>query len=150
MPSLFDRKELGVVTGTDGRTYIVCSGRYCEECDAETAVYVYDLTIGLPDAEENANARMHPGTARDGETREPYYGSRAFFGEVLQGVPGVIWFERSLGATGDMEERTALLDLSMGMKDSQLQGHALLERTLALATQGKCLEIEGIDRTSAP
>lgn len=49
-----------------------------------------------------------------------------------------------------MRDHTVHLDLSMGMKDSRQEGRALLERTLAEVAQGTCVEIEGVDRTTAP
>lgn len=36
-----------------------------------------------------------------------------------------------MGANGNMRKRTALLDLSMGIRDSQQEGRVLWERTLA-------------------
>lgn len=147
---LVDSKDLGTVTGTDGHSYTVRSGRYCDECDAELSLYIFDAAQGEPNVNDGANARMHPGTARDGETGEPYYEARAFFGEVLQGVPGVVWYERAMGTDGTMEEHTVLVDLTEGVQEQQQPGHGLMERTLALAAAGKCTEIAGVDRTSAP
>lgn len=147
---LFERKDHGTVTGADGMAYTVCSGRYCDECDADPGLYVFPMNDGLPPTENNANSRMFPGTLRDGETGRVYYEARAFFGEVLQGVPGVIWFESALGTNDSLEHHTVLLDLTQGMQDQQQPGHDLLERTLALASAGKCQEITGAERTSAP
>ncbi len=147
---LVDRKDLGNVTGMDGHSYVVRSGRYCDACDAEISLYLFDAAQGEPKVNDGANARMHPGTARDGETGEPYYEARTFFGEVLQGVPGVIWYERAMGTDGTTGVHTVLLDLTTGVQEQQQPGHELLERTLALAAAGKCTEIAGVDRTSAP
>lgn len=147
---LFESKDLGTVAGTDGHTYIIRSGRYCDECDTETSLYIFDSAQGEPNIAEGVGARMHPGIARDGDTGEPYYEARTFFGEVLEGVPGVIWYERAMEPDGSMQEHTVLVDLTEGMQEQQQAGHVLLERTLALAAAGKCTEIAGVDRTSAP
>lgn len=148
--SLFEREEHGTLTGADGIAYTLASGYHCDECGADRALYVYPSSSGLPPTDDGMNARMFPGILRDGETGEPYFESRAFFGEVLPGVPGVIWYERSLGVENVASAKTVLLDLSMGMQDSQQPGHDLLDRTLALAAAGKCTELAGVDRTTAP
>ncbi len=147
---LHEAQLLGTVKGFDGKAHLVMSGRYCAECDAEVALYVHAPADGPLVTGNGMNARMYPGVARDGETGEPYYEARAFFGDVLEGVPGVIWYVRALEPDGSMQEHTMLLNLTAGQEDSQQPGRTLLEKTLKQVDMGKCQEIPGIDRTSAP
>jgi|GEM_PF-6445756 len=141
---------LGTVKGMDGKVYLVMSGRHCTGCEAETALYVHAPADGPLVVEDGKNARMYPGRALDGETNEPYYVARAFFGDILQGVPGVIWYSRALDTDGTMQEHTMLLDVTAYLEESRQPGHALLEKTLKQVSMGLCQEIPGVERTAAP
>lgn len=148
--SLYASKNWGVVTGWDSTVYVVRSGRYCEVCDADVALYIHAPANGGLSLANGANARLQPGRITDGENGQVYHESRAFFGEVLPGVPGVIWYQHALANDGAMKDSTMLLDLTMGMEDSGQAGSTLMDKTLALLAEGKCSEILGVDRTTAP
>ena len=148
--SLYASKNWGIVTGWDSTLYVIRSGRYCDACDAEVALYVHAPAKGGLSLANGANARLQPGRTTDGENGEVQQESRAFFGEVLPGVPGVIWYQSALANDGAMKDSTILLDLTLGMEDSRQAGKTLMDKTLALLAQGKCTEILGVDRTTAP
>jgi hypothetical protein len=148
---LYDLEYFGQVQRHGGMPWLIMAGRHCHECDAELALYVHSPTDGPLISEGGANARYHPGRILDGETGQPWYEGRTFFGEVLSQTGGVIWYERVLHADGTVQEVTTLLDLD-GERPVEMEfmDQDRLPQTLELMSRGLCQEIPGRDQVAAP
>ena len=148
---LHELNYIGQVRGTAKAPWLVMSGRYCDECDALLALYVHSPGGGPMRIEHGEGALQYPGRLLDGETGEVYYSTRTFFGEVLDGVQGVISYENVIDAGAEGEWYTNLTDLSAATRrDTQYMDTSRLPQTLDLAAKGKCQEIPGMDQMSAP
>ncbi len=148
---LYDLRYIGQVQHHGGMPWLIMAGRYCTECDAELALYIHSPSDGPLITEFGANARYYPGRLLDPMTGEPLYEGRAFHGEVLEETGGVIWYERITHPDGTVQEVTTLLDLDGEMPiEQQFLDQARLPKTLELMSRGLCIEIPGIDQTSAP
>jgi hypothetical protein len=148
---LYDLEYHGQVQRHGALPWLIMAGRHCQECDADLALYVHSPSDGPLISEFGTNARYHPGRILDGETGEPWYQARTFFGEVLAETGGVIWYERILHADGTIQEVTTLLDLDGEIPvESQFMDQERLPRTLELMSRGLCREIPGRDQFAAP
>ncbi len=148
---LYDLRYIGQVQHHGGLPWLIMAGRYCTECDAELALYVHSPSHGAMQVANGAGARYYPGRILDGETSEPWYEGRAFYGEVLEETGGVIWYERITHLDGTTQEITTLLDLDGERPiEQQFLDQERLPKTLELMSRGLCTEIPGIDQTSAP
>ncbi len=148
---LYDLRYIGQVQRHGGMPWLIMAGRHCTECDAELALYIHSPSDGALQVANGANARYYPGRILDGETGDPYYEGRVFYGEVLAETGGVIWFERIHQADGTVQEVTTLMDLDGEIPvEQQFMDQERLSKTLELAARGACTEIPGIDQTAAP
>jgi hypothetical protein len=79
------------------------------------------------------------------------YKASAFYGQVLPGVKGVIWYQQELMADNKWENSTFLVNLNTGLEvDTILKDTEKLKSTLRLLAQGHCKEIKGMDYKSEP
>ncbi len=148
---LFDLRYIGQVQHHGGMPWLIMAGRHCAQCDAELALYIHSPSDGPLISAAGANAHYFPGRILDGETGEPWYEGRAFYGEVIAETGGVIWFERIAQADGTVQEITTLVDLDGEAPiEQQFLDQERLSKTLELMSRGLCREIPGIDQTAAP
>ncbi len=148
---LYDLEHVGQVQRHGGMPWLILSGRYCLDCEAGLALYIHSPSDGPLVSELGLNARYYPGRIVDGETGEPWYEGRTFYGEVLAETGGVIWYERIMHADGTVQEVTTLLDLDGEVPvEQQFLDQSRLPRTLELMARGLCREIPGVDQTEAP
>jgi len=91
------------------------------------------------------------GIEKDYENNRPISKSRAFYGQVLPGIKGVIWYQEELTTKNTWQKSTFLVNLNNGAKkETKSKGQEKLKLTLQLLAQGLCKEIKGIDITSEP
>lgn len=148
---LYDLRYIGQVQRHGGMPWLIMAGKHCTECDAELALYIHSPSDGPLVSASGANARYYPGRILDGETGEPWYEGRTFYGDVLAETGGVIWFEKLVHADGSVQEMTTLVDLDGSVPvEQQFMDQERLPKTLELMSRGFCREIPGIDQTAAP
>ncbi len=143
---LFDLRYIGQVTKKDRPPYLIFSGRYCEDCDAQVSIYVQSPEEGEMVVELGANRHHYAGNEKDPGTDSVVYHSRVFYGEILKDTKGIIWYQKRLTVGRTWEPDIYLIDLS-GEKRKQviLKDKGQLKETLALYKKGKCSEIKGLD-----
>jgi hypothetical protein len=148
---LYEFKYLGQIENGDRAPFLIFSGRDCDECDENISIYIHSPSNGDLNVVNDENRYEYPGTEKDYENHTLVYKARAFFGEVLPGIKGVIWYQRQLMEDNSLQSSVFLVKLIDGLKkDTVFKNTANLKVTLDLLRNGRCHEITGIDYTSEP
>ena len=143
---LYDLRYIGQVAKKDKAPYLVFSGRDCDNCDAQISIYVQSPDEGEPVVELGANRHHYAGNEKDAGTDSIVYRSRVFYGEVLDDIKGVIWYQKRLTVGNTWEPDIYLIDVTGNeRKQLILKDKGQIKQTLALHKKGKCTEIKGLD-----
>jgi len=149
--NLFELKHIGQLPHPRKAPYLIYSGRDCQECDANIALYVHSPDDGLLDVSNGQNRYVYPGKVMHYETGELIYESSCYYGEVLNGIKGVIWYITDHGEADSIYHHTFLLNgKGTELQDTLWKSIKTLSETEALFKAGKCKEIAGETFTSEP
>jgi hypothetical protein len=149
--SLYSLKYIGQITNDNKAPFLIFSGRDCNECDANISIYIHSSSNGHLNVENGENRYGFPGTERDLENNKPVFKSRAFYGQVLPGIKGVIWYQNQLMENKSWQKSIFFVNLNGGVKkETTSKDVEKLKLTLQLLEQGSCKEIKGVDYTSEP
>lgn len=148
---LYDLKYIGQVANSNKAPFLIFSGRDCFECDANISIYIHSPANGHLRVQNGENRYGFPGTEKDYENNRPISKSRVFYGQVLPGIKGVIWYQEELTVKNTWQKSTFLVSLNDGVKkEIKSKGVEKLKLTLQLLAQGSCKEIKGVETTSEP
>ncbi|MDO3625906.1 hypothetical protein [Mucilaginibacter sp. BT774] len=148
---LFDVKYIGSLTNGNKAPFLIFSGRDCNECDEIISIYIHSPSNGRLNMDNGKNRFQYPGTEKDFESDTVLYKARAFYGHVLPGIKGVVWYQQELMTDKTWESSTFLVNLNTGSEvDTLLKGTEKLKSTLKFLAQGSCKEIKGVNYTSEP
>lgn len=149
--NLFELEYIGQVPVDNKAPFLIFSGRDCNECDANISIYIHSPSDGQLKVDHGENRYQYPGTEKDYETDSLLYMSRAFYGEVLENIKGVIWYEYRLLQNGQMGRFVFLSQIKNGIKkDTVYEDDGKLGKTVMLKKKGQCKEIKGREYTSEP
>jgi hypothetical protein len=149
--NLYELKYIGMVPNGNKAPFLIFSGRDCNECDANISIYIHSPSNGHLKVENGENRYGCPGNERDYENNSLLYKARAFYGHVLPGIKGVIWYQKQLMENNTWQSSIFLVNLSDGVKkETTLKNIEKLKLTLDLLKQGDCREINGINYHSEP
>lgn len=148
---LFDLEYIGQFPVAGKAPFLIFSGRDCNECDANISIYIHSPSDGKLVVENGQNRYQYPGTERDYETDTILSNSRAFYGNVLEGVNGVIWYGNRFIESEKIKHFVFLSYIDDGsLKDTIYEDDGKLEETISLLNRGLCKEIEGRQYHSEP
>jgi hypothetical protein len=149
---LFELEYLGQIDKDEKAPFLIYSGRDCDECDANIAIYFNSPRNGKLQVGAGQNAYGYPGKERDYLTDSLLYEARAFYGEVFKGVQGIVWFQKTLMEDGSFQPNIFLAKIvEDSIADKSLKfTNQLLQETLALHKAGKNKEIQGREYKSQP
>jgi hypothetical protein len=149
--NLFELEYIGQVSADKKAPFLIFSGRDCDECDANISIYIHSPSDGRLVVDHGQNRYQYPGTEKDFETDSVLYISRAFYGQVLEDINGVIWYENRLFENGKMGRFVFLSRIDNGsLKDTTYEDTGKLDHTIILKNKGLCMEIKGREYTSEP
>ncbi|GAC1305692.1 MAG: hypothetical protein NVSMB24_14950 [Mucilaginibacter sp.] len=149
--NLYDLKYIGQIANDRGAPFLIFSGRDCDECDANISLYIHSPSNGKLQVANGENRYGYPGTERDFENNSLLYRGRAFYGEVLPNIKGVLWYQEQRMENEKLKKSLFLVKLKGGVKNEViLKNTGQLQSTLGLLSQGRCKEIRGRDYTSEP
>lgn len=164
--TLYHLKYFGRIRSVKGKTYLILSGKSCDECDANISIYVHSPQDGPMKGEEAQVRYTHPGKEYDVRAyieqgkKVLAYEARAFWGRCMPGRGDmVIWHEKLW-----MEDRSFRKDVFIlepgekGLKETFISGPGWpkarklpsISQTLKMVSGGECREIPGISRMSEP
>lgn len=143
--NLFDLQFIGQLNDE----YLILSGRQCENCDANISIYVLSRYEKMQNESEQTRF-SYPGKLyyfMDNKLIAEY---RTFYGQVIDGFKGIIWYQKELADNDKWIESSYFLRLSDGqlkVDDSSVIG---LDLTLEQVKKRLAFEIEGFEMTSEP
>jgi len=148
---LYQLEFIGQIQVDKKAPYLVFSGRDCKECDANLSIYIHSPSDGQLSVGDGKNSYAYPGTENDYETNNDLYKSRAFYGQVLSDIKGVIWYQSQLLKNGKINRSVFLSHIVNGtLKDTTFADNGQLKETLNLLNNGQCKIIQGHEYTSEP
>lgn len=148
--NLYNLQYIGQVSNGNSSPFLILSGRDCDECDANISIYIR-LPKGQLIVESNDIRYQLPGTERDLEDKTLIYKGRAFYGQILPNIKGVIWYQNELMENGTWEKSIYLVSLNHSdKKETTMKDQGQIQETLKLLKQGLCKEIPGTAYTSEP
>ncbi|TAE35388.1 MAG: hypothetical protein EAY66_08990 [Sphingobacteriales bacterium] len=149
--NLFELEYIGQVSADNKAPHLIFSGRDCKVCDANISIYIHSPADGKLIIDHGQNLYQYPGTEKDYDTDSVLYISRAFYGQVLKNINGVIWYENKLLENGKMGRFVFLTHIKNGtLKDTTYEDTGKLDQTIILKNQGLCKEIKGREYTCEP
>jgi hypothetical protein len=149
---LVNLEYIGQIETDQKAPFFIYSGRDCDECDANTAIYFHSPRHGQLNVGNGENRYGYPGRERDYETDSLIYQARAFYGEVLKGVKGIVWYQKTLMEDNSFQNSVFIARIDREtIKGEEIKGYdRKLQETLSLNKSGKNKEIKGRDYTSEP
>jgi hypothetical protein len=151
--TLYELKVIGQIHTNRKLPYFILAGRGCEECDANTSIYIHSPSDGPMKHEGEQTRFPYPGRQKDYETGQFVYEARMFYGNCAERYPNaVLWFERSLGADRKWHQDVVVARV----KDDQITTEQL-QRGLPKVSDlegvlrtGQCHELPGVDGYTEP
>ncbi len=149
---LYNLEYLGQINTAGNAPFLIYAGRECDDCDVNTSLYFHSPRTGKLNVSAGANRYAYPGRERDLETDSLIYEARAFYGEVLKGTKGIIWFQQTLIEDNTFQKSVYLARIT----DDKITGEELkdydilFKETAALHKKKKNKEINGKEFTSEP
>lgn len=149
---LYNLEYIGQVATDNKEPFLIYSGRDCDECDANISIYFHTPRNGKLKVGNGENSYSYPGKETDYINNSLIYQARAFYGEVLKGVFGVIWYQKTLQDNNTFKNTVYLAKVEGdSIKNQELKGYDnLLKETQSFNKTGKNKEIKGIEYTSEP
>ncbi len=149
--NLYEPNYIGQIANGNKAPFLIFSGRDCDECDANISLYIHTPSNGKLIVENGENRYQYPGTERDFENKSLLYKARAFYGEVMPNIKGVVWYQEQLMENNKLKKSLFLVKLNSDVKKEViLKNTGQLQSTLVLLAQGRCKEIKGHDYLSEP
>jgi len=151
--TLYELKVIGQLRSAHKLPFYILSGRGCQECDANTSIYIHSPSDG-PMKNEAEQQRFHyPGRELDYEDSSLLYEGRMFFGDCVALHPNAaVWFQRYLGEDKQWHASVFLAEL----KDDKLITEELrgelptVTEAQDAVRKGRCQELPGVDGSSEP
>jgi hypothetical protein len=94
--NLFDLEYVGQLNAIRKKPFLIFTGCPCDSCDLSNTLYIHSPSDGPLKPMKKEKRYNLPGPINDYQTREELYVARTFWGEVIPGRFGVIWFQKEL------------------------------------------------------
>lgn len=151
--SLYQPKVIGQLRTARKMPYYILSGRGCQECDANTSIYIHSPSDG-PMKDEGGQARFaYPGREVSYEDSKPVYEARMFFGDCVAGHPvAAVWFQHFLADDRQWHNSVFVAEVkddSLVSKELAGQVPKISEAEEAVA-KGHCQEVPGTEQSTEP
>ena len=149
--TIYELKLIGTIKSDDKYPFIIMSGRSCFECCMNTSIYIHLPKDGRMDGQAEKDVFFYPGELIYYEDGELIRKSRAFYGEILPGITGVIWYLNDKQNNNIWKENVFLFEIIGNNTIARyLNELPKIETTLKLVSENKATEIKGMRLTSEP
>ncbi|MDW7692352.1 hypothetical protein R9C00_13550 [Flammeovirgaceae bacterium SG7u.111] len=149
---LYELEYFGKIEAKGKAPFLIVAGRGCDECDENIAIYLHSPDSKTKLGETVAIRYPYPGKELDYEDGSLLNDVRFFFGEVLPGINGAIWYQKTK-VDGRLMDNAYLVTVEKG----EIKGSTLLKKdmpdinkTLELVSEEKALEVPGVEYYSEP
>ncbi|MES2630251.1 MAG: hypothetical protein V4616_14925 [Bacteroidota bacterium] len=147
--NLYELRFIDTLPASEKAPYFIVSGRNCKDCNENISLYVHSPSDGPITGGSAAIRYAYPGSVRDYVTQELTSSTRVFYGEVVPGKNGIIWYQKEKTVNDQfMDEVYFLHDVNGKLQEESLSDTNLLRQTLSLNVQGRCTEIKGREFTN--
>ena len=144
---VFQPRLIGQLPTKGKALYLVFSGRSCNECDANRAIYIHSPDDGPMLGGERDARYTYPGEYRDHESQKLAHTARVFIGQCLASSnPAVLWFQGGRTESGKWERGVFVAEVV----DDRLiarpwtDGPPKLAQVAAAVKKGSCRELKGV------
>jgi hypothetical protein len=152
--TIFDVRVLGMLRTARKAPYLVLGGRSCNQCDANTTIYIHSPSDGPMQNEAKQTRYTYPGHEVSYENGPiAVYEARTFIGNCLPGHDNsVVWHQRSRARDGNWVPSVFIVSVKSDSLASIELDHAIppLSLTLQQVSAGECFEVEGIEQGTEP
>lgn len=139
---IYDIKYIDQISIDEKAPFFIMSGRDCKNCDHEIGLYIHSPRNGTLETDSGKNKYQYPRIERNRITDSLIYSSRTFYGEVLPGVRGLVWYETAVSDNGKLVKMVYISEIIKGkLEDRRKEDLGQLQNTLELMKEGKCREI---------
>jgi len=142
-------KFISTLTESKKSEFLIIAGKTCESTESSISIYILKPFNNQISINENCKRYTFPGRTFYYEDNSLIMESRTFYGEVLPGKHGVIWFQKELNDQNQWKESTFFVRIENGLL-LESSYKIPINITLELLKQNKAFEIKGIDQTSEP
>jgi hypothetical protein len=151
--TLYHQTVVGRLRATHKAPYYIMSGRACDGCDANIAIYIHSPSDGRMGVDREQPRFPYPGRETFYEDGTLQYEARMFFGDCAAELPNaVLWFQRRPDEAGRWRSSVLVArveqdTLTVATLDAAAPSVAEAE---AAVRGGSCRELPGVDRASEP
>lgn len=151
--TLYDQAVVGRLPATRKAPYYIMSGRACDGCDANVAIYIHSPSDGRMGVDREQPRFPYPGRERFYEDGTLQYEARMVFGDCAAEHPNaVLWFQRRPDEAGRWRSSVLVArvqqdTLTVTTLDTVAPSVAEAEDAVR---RGTCKEVPGVDRASEP
>jgi hypothetical protein len=145
---LFDLEYVGQFKAVRKKPFLIFIGRPCDSCDVNNSIYIHSPSDGPLLTGKKQKRYNLPGPINDYQTRELLYVARLFWGEVIPGRIGMIWYQKELKNTVWVESVYFAELVGDRIVDEFIKSE--LKVSLAQVQKGKAWEIIGEPMNSEP
>jgi hypothetical protein len=151
--TLFGLRYLGELKAKQKKPFLILAGRGCDECDANTSIYIHSPSDGPMKGESDQPRYFFPGVLKHYESGEIVQKTRTFVGACIPGgEEAVVWYVNWRDEQGKWLSGYEVARISRdAVETNNLERpEEKLDATLRLTKEGICKEIVGIDGYTEP
>ena len=151
--TLYGLRYVGQLKAKNKLPFLVLAGRGCDECDANTSIYIHSPSDGPMKSEDSQTRYSYPGRYKDNETDKLVEKTRCFIGKCIPGQrEGVAWYMQWLDEKSKWQSGFYIAEIASDVVKAKYltQPEAKLKETLSLVKQGICREIKGVTGYTEP
>lgn len=150
---VFNPRYIGQLPVQGKSPYLIFSGRGCQECDANNAIYIHSPDDGPMLGSERDPRYEYPGRYRAIETGRLARTVRMFIGQCLTSTkPVVLWFESYRAETGKWVRGVYVAEVISGRLETQEISNQkpTTKQVLVKVGQKTCRELKGVNGDLEP
>lgn len=151
--TLYELRYLGLLKSEKKQPFLVMAGRGCNECDANTSIYIHSPSDGPMEGEAAQRRYSYPGKSKYYATGKLVEKTRAYIGTCIPGgQEGVAWYMQSIDKKGKWQSRFFIVKVTADAIEEKYLSNPekKLNETLRLVRQGMCKELKGVDGYTEP
>jgi len=144
---VFQTRYIGQLPAKGKASYLVFSGRSCNECDANRTIYIHSPDDGPMLGGERDTRYTFPGEYRDHEFGKLVRTARVFIGQCLaSSTPAVLWFEGARTESGKWERGVFVAEVvdDRLVARPRTDSPPKLAQVVAAVKKVSCRELKGV------
>jgi hypothetical protein len=147
--NLYDLTYIGQLKSKTKAPYLILSGRSCNECDANTSIYIHSPSDGNMKEESTQTRYTYPGKQEDYLTGQSVFESRMLYGSCLNNKSNcVVWVQKFLDEKKQWKQNAFVVEVyNDTLKEYLLESNLPDIQTML---KNGCKEVAGKVQTTEP